>query len=285
MSIQWFPGHMTKARRLLEEQIKIVDAVIELRDARIPFSSANPLLDTMLDGLPRLLALTKTDLAIEHCTERFIAYFAREGLVAAKVNPRDNRGAKELLRQLELLAAPVLPRDRASGRALRGARVLVAGIPNVGKSSLINAFCGRAAARTGALPGVTLAKQWITLPDGNQIFDTPGLLWPRLDDAEVAFRLAVTGAVGSAGFDVLDLSVRLISFLAADFPGTLERHFRLSQGLSLSGIEALEALGRKRGCLEAGGKVNVVRASEILLREFREGKMGRVTLDKVPGHV
>jgi len=284
MSVQWFPGHMAKARRLLEEQIKIVDAVIELRDARIPFASANPLLETMLDGVPRLIALTKIDLARDLCTERFVAYFAGAGIVAAKVNPRDMRSTKSLLRQIDALAAPVLPSDRKSGRPLRGARILVAGIPNVGKSTLINAFCGRAAARTGALPGVTQAKQWITLPDGNQILDTPGLLWPRLDDVDVAFRLAITGAVGSAGFDLLELGVKLITYLAEHCPGFTEGHFRLDQGSALVGIEVLEAIGKKRGCLESGGKVNVVRAAEILLREFREGKMGRLTLDKVPGH-
>ncbi|MBT9152743.1 MAG: Ribosome biogenesis GTPase A [Firmicutes bacterium] len=284
MSIHWYPGHMAKARRLLEENVALVDAVIELRDARVPLSSANPLLATIIGHKLRVIALTKPDLASEHVTERFVAHFARLGIVAVKVNPRENRGTKELLKQVKALATPLLPRDKAGGQALRGARIMVAGIPNVGKSTLINALCGKAAARTGALPGVTQAKQWINLPDGTQVLDTPGLLWPRLDDPEVAFRLAVTGAVREAGFDVLDLAMKLTLFMATHFPAALEKHFRLQLALPFSAEEALLALGKQRGCLEAGGRVNLNRAAEILLREFREGTIGRFTLDNVADH-
>ena len=284
MTIHWFPGHMAKARRLLEENLGLVDAVIELRDARVPLSSANPLLSAIMGDKTRLIALTKPDLAAEMATTRFVAYFAHQGLAAIKVNARDGRGTKELLQQVKALVTPKLPRDKAGGKALRGVRVMVAGIPNVGKSSLINSLSGRAAARTGALPGLTQAKQWINLPDGTQVLDTPGLLWPRLDDPEVAFRLAVTGAISEAGFDVADLAGNLAAFLAQAHAETFKQHFRLEGELPSVGPELLELLGQKRGCLMGGGRIDHNRIAEILLREFREGKVGRFTLDQVPDH-
>ncbi|MBS3872595.1 MAG: ribosome biogenesis GTPase YlqF [Firmicutes bacterium] len=284
MTIHWFPGHMAKARRLLEENLGLVDAVIELRDARMPLASANPLLSAIMGDKVRLIALTKPDLAAEVATERFVAYFAHLGTPAIKVNARDGRGTKELLKEVKAKVTPKLPRDKAGGQALRGVRVMVAGIPNVGKSSLINSLSGRAAARTGALPGLTQAKQWINLPDGTQVLDTPGLLWPRLDDPAVAFKLAVTGAISSAGFDVLDLAGSLAAFAVEMYPEAFKRHFRLEGTMPSAGHELLELLGRKRGCLIGGGKVDLNRIADILLREFREGKIGRFTLDQVPDH-
>lgn len=280
MTIQWFPGHMAKAKQLLAECIPLVDVVIELRDARIPLSSGNPLLGQMLGGKQRVIALTKPDLADERRTAAFAARFKSEGLACVTVNARDNKGTRELLNIVKQTAERTIPRDRASGRALRMPRVMVAGIPNVGKSSLINALCERKAARTGALPGITRAKQWIRLPSGVEILDTPGLLWPRLEDPSVAFRLAVTGAIGEGGFDNRDLAERLVEFLALAYPAALMERFGIAAAPDMIAPDILSKIGERRGCLLAGGQVDLSRAADLLLQEFRLGKLGRFTLDK-----
>lgn len=280
MSIQWFPGHMAKAKRLLSECIPLVDVVIELRDARIPISSANPLLAHMLGDKPRVIALTKPDLADELATAAFAAYFAREGLLCAAVNAREQRGVRELLGKTKQAVEGTLPRDRSSGRPLRAPRVMVAGIPNVGKSSLINALCQRKAARTGALPGLTRAKQWIRLDSGLEMLDAPGLLWPRLEDPDIAFRLAVTGAIGEGGFDNRELAERLVEFLTVAYPAALTARFGVAGAPGLLAPDILHKIGERRGCLLAGGQVDLSRAADLLLQEFRLGKLGRFTLDR-----
>ncbi|MBT9155754.1 MAG: Ribosome biogenesis GTPase A [Firmicutes bacterium] len=280
MSIQWFPGHMAKAKQLLAECIPLVDVVIELRDARIPLSSNNPLLAQMLGGKPRVIALTKPDLADERRTSAFAARFEREGVVCVAVNARDNRGTRELLKIAKQTAERIIPRDRANGRALRTPRLMVAGIPNVGKSSLINALCQRKAARTGALPGLTRAKQWIRLASGLEILDTPGLLWPRLDDPDIAFRLAVTGAIGEGGFDRFELAEHLVQFLVREYPAVLSERYGIDVASETDATCILTAIGERRGCLALGGQVDLARVADLVLAEFRLGKMGRFTLDK-----
>jgi len=280
MSCQWFPGHMAKAKQLLSECIPLVDVVVELRDARIPMSSANPLLAHMLGDKPRVIALTKPDLADEKATAVFAARFAREGLRCVAVNTRDQRGMRELQNFTKQAAEGAIPRDRASGRPLRTPRVMVAGIPNVGKSSLINALCQRKAARTGALPGLTRAKQWIRLASGLEILDTPGLLWPRLENPDIAFRLAVTGAIGEGGFDKRELAQRLLEFLALAYPVALTGRFGIAVPPDILAPDLLRKIGERRGCLLAGGQVDLSRAADLLLQEFRLGKLGRFTLDK-----
>ncbi len=280
MSIQWFPGHMAKAKKLLAECIPLVDVVIELRDARIPVSSSNPLLAEMLGGKPRVIALTKPDLADERRTVAFMARFAGEGLACAAVNTRDSKGTRELLGIVKQVAQRTIPRDGASSRALRMPRAMVAGIPNVGKSSLINALAQRKAARTGALPGLTRAKQWIHLSSVLEILDTPGLLWPRLDDPEIAFRLAVTGAIGEGGFDRFALAERLVRLLTHEYPAVLAERYRVEVDISAGEGSILTAIGERRGCLTSGGKVDLARVADLILLEFRSGKMGRFTLDR-----
>jgi len=279
MSIQWFPGHMAKARQLLSECIPLVDVVLELRDARIPRSSANPLLAHLVGDKPRVVVLTKPDLADERVTALFAAGFESQGIACVAVNARDNRGTRQLLDRAKEVAQSSLPRDRASGKTLRAPRVMIAGIPNVGKSSLINALSGRKAARTGATPGLTRAKQWIRLPSGLELLDTPGLLWPRLEDPEVAFRLAVTGAIGEGGFDNLTLAERLVQFLVQAYPLALAARYKVEAQRDTSAAAILQAIGERRGCLVAGGQVDVSRAADLLLQEFRLGKLGRFTLD------
>lgn len=280
MTIQWFPGHMAKARRLLEDNIELVDVVIELRDARLPISSANPLLAEIVGEKPRVICLTKPDLADDKATRRFLSYFEGQGLPGVAVNARDNKGTKELMNKAKLAAGDSIPRDKANNVPLRAVRVMVAGIPNVGKSSLINAISGRAAARTGATPGLTRAKQWITLKSGIEVLDTPGLLWPRIDDPAVAFRLAITGAIGEGGFDTHDLAAHLAAFLGREYPETLLERYRVVVPIEATGEEIVRLVGARRGCLVSGGQVDLTRASDLLLQEFRSGKIGRFTLDR-----
>lgn len=280
MTIQWFPGHMAKARRLLEDNIQLVDVVIELRDARLPVSSANPLLAEIVGEKPRVICLTKSDLADDRATHRFLKAFESQGLPGVAVNARDNKGTKELMYKVKLVAEGRIPRDKANNVALRAVRVMVAGIPNVGKSSLINAISGRAAARTGATPGLTRAKQWITLKSGIEVLDTPGLLWPRIDDPDVAFRLAITGAVGEGGFDNLDLAAHLAALLGREYPEALLERYKVEVPPDATGEDIVRLIGARRGCLISGGQVDLTRASDLLLSEFRSGKIGRFTLDK-----
>ncbi len=196
------------------------------------------------------------------------------------VNARDNRGTRELLKIAKQTAERIIPRDRANGRALRTPRLMVAGIPNVGKSSLINALCQRKAARTGALPGLTRAKQWIRLASGLEILDTPGLLWPRLDDPDIAFRLAVTGAIGEGGFDRFELAEHLVQFLVREYPAVLSERYGIDVASETDATCILTAIGERRGCLALGGQVDLARVADLVLAEFRLGKMGRFTLDK-----
>lgn len=280
VSIQWFPGHMAKAKRLLLEHIKLVDVVIELRDARIPLSSANPLLAEIIGAKSRLIVLTKADLSNKQLTKEWVKYFASQGVQAEAVVLPGSGVSRQILPAVRKLAEPRLPRDKVSGVPLRAVRTMVAGIPNVGKSSLINALAGRAAAKTGAMPGVTKAKQWIKLSEGVELLDTPGLLWPKLEDPEVAHRLAITGAIGRGGFDELELAAWLLRFLATHHPELLDRYKLEDKDLPDYGL--LEAVGRKRGCLVSGGKVDFTRTAEIVLSEFRTGKMGAISLDVIP---
>ncbi len=280
MAVHWFPGHMARAKKLLLENIKLVDVVMELRDARIPLSSFNPLLDQVIGSKPRLVILTKSDLADAAVTKAWLNYLQDDGMMALAVNVHAGNPARTILPQLERLAAPELPRNKQNGAPLRPARSMVVGIPNVGKSSLINSLAKRAAAKTGALPGVTRAKQWISLSKTVDLLDTPGMLWPKLEDQHSARKLAVTGAVGQGGFDELELAVWLLTYLADKHSSLLGR-FRLAE-LQQSGLDLLNEIGRKRGCLVAGGTVDLTRAAELVLSEFRSGKMGRVTLDLLP---
>ncbi len=281
MSVQWFPGHMAKAQKLLTENVKLVDVVMELRDARIPESSYNPLLQTVIGTKPRLVILTKSDLADAQATKEWMVHLRQSGdAEVLAIDVHSSSLGKAILPKLEQLAAPKLPRNKQNGAPLRPVRTMVVGIPNVGKSSLINALAKRAAAKTGALPGVTRAKQWIRLAESVELLDTPGMLWPKLEDPEGARKLAVTGAVGQGGFDELELAAWLLAYLAAQHGDLLQR-YRVAD-LTQSGEQLLSEVGRRRGCLVAGGKVDLSRAADLVLLEFRTGKMGAITLDEVP---
>lgn len=276
--IHWFPGHMAKARRVIGEHLKLVDVVIELLDARIPISSSNPMISEITQNKPRIIALNKADLAEEKWTTQWIGAFAAEGLSVATVEATTGRGAKSLVSSVEQAAAPVIAKLVAKGIRPRPVRAMILGIPNVGKSSLINRLLGSATARTGDRPGVTRGQQWIKIGRNLELLDTPGILWPRMDDQEAAFRLAVTGAVPEDVFDRETVVNGLMKFLRDRYPSMLTDRYGLTSLADDSSV-LLTTLGKNRGCLRSGGIVDLEKAGAILLNEFRSGKLGRVTLD------
>jgi len=280
--IQWFPGHMKKAQRLVEENLKLVDVVIELLDARIPLSSANPMLAEIIKDKPRVVALNKADLADAAKTRAWVAYFRNQGIAAAAVDATQGRGIKQLVQLVTELARPRTEKFVKDGGRPRAARCMILGIPNVGKSSLINRLAGAAITKTADKPGVTRAKQWIKIGQGLDLLDTPGILWPKFEDKQVGLKLAFTGAVNDDIYDLEQVTILLLEILRRDYPERLAERFKLTGDMPTTGLELLEAIGRKRGCLVRGGVVDTDKAMHIVMTEFRAGKLGQVTLDEVP---
>ncbi len=282
MHIHWFPGHMAKAQRMIREQLKLVDVVIELLDARIPAASANPVIDAVVGDKPRVVVLNKADLADPQGTERWLAFFRAAGREAVAVESLAGGGTKQITVKVEKAAAPMLARLAAKGIRPRAVRAMILGIPNVGKSSLINRLLGTATARTGDKPGVTRGQQWLKIGRNLELLDTPGVLWPKLEDQDAAFRLAVTGAISDEVFDRERVVARLLALLQADYPDRLAARYNLAAPLPDSGLELLAAVGARRGCLKGGGAVDHEKAGRIVLSEFRDGKLGRFTLEAPP---
>lgn len=280
--IQWFPGHMKKAQRLIEENLKLVDVVIELLDARIPASSANPMLKEIIGKKPHMIVLNKSDLADAAATKRWLAYFRDRGIRAVSVNSVKGRGMKQLVREAEELARPQTEKFVNKGGRARAARCMILGIPNVGKSSLINRLAGAARAKTADKPGVTRAKQWIKIGSNLDLLDTPGILWPKFEDPAVGLKLAFTGAINDDIYDREQVTALLMDVMRRDYPERIRERFRLQGELPAGGLELLECIGRKRGCLVKGGRIDMDKAQNIVLNEFRAGKLGLITLDEVP---
>ena len=281
--IHWFPGHMAKARRVIGEHLKLVDAVIELLDARIPASSSNPMIDEIVAHKPRIIALNKADLADPQSTKRWIAYFSAAGFGAVALEASSGKGLKSLLKLVEQAAAPVIDRLAAKGIRPRPVRVMILGIPNVGKSSLINRLLGTATVRTGDRPGITRGQQWITISRNLELLDTPGVLWPNMDDQAVAFKLAVTGAVPDDIYDRDQVTDRLLTLLREHYAFMLTARYKLPL-IAADNAALLADIAGSRGCLRSGGLADLEKARTILLHEFRSGKLGRVTLDQLePG--
>lgn len=279
--LQWFPGHMKKARQLIEENLKLVDVVIELLDARIPASSANPMLREILSDKPKLIALNKADLADPVSTKGWTEYFSACGIKTVAIDSVKGKGMKQLVSLAEELARPRTDKLVSKGANPRAARVMILGIPNVGKSSLINRLAGAARTKTEDRPGVTRAKQWIRIANKMELLDTPGILWPKFESPVAALRLAFTGAINDDIYDLEQVSCLLLEVLASQYPQLLAERFKYQQELPSAGIELLEIAGKKRGCLVRGGNVDYEKASRIVLSEFRSGKLGRITLDSV----
>ncbi len=280
MHINWFPGHMAKAHRMIREHLKMVDVVVELLDARIPASSANPVIDQVVEHKPRIIALNKADLAEQQETEKWAAYFRAQGLSVVPVEAVSGKGAKMLVNRVEAAASSKLKAWEAKGIRGRAARVMILGIPNVGKSSLINRLVGETAVRTADKPGVTRGKQWVKIGKNLELLDTPGVLWPKLEDQEAAFRLAVTGAIADDVYDMEDAVNRLLVLLRTRYAHRLAERYNLQTPLPETAEELLLLIGARRGCLRSGGTVDAEKARRIILNEFRSGKLGCFTLDQ-----
>jgi ribosome biogenesis GTPase A len=288
MTIQWFPGHMTRARRQIEEKLKLIDVVIELLDARIPLSSRNPMIDEILQNKPRLVLLNKNDLADPEVTAKWVAYFAEQGLQALPVDAANGNQMKEIMARCKQLMAHKIEAQLRKGINPRAVRALIVGIPNVGKSTLINRLAGRKIAATGDKPGVTKGQQWIKVAQAMELLDTPGILWPKFEDQQVGMRLAVTGAIKEELLHTADIALFAVRYLAAHYGASLKERFgidKLPDDLSDTNavVEVMEAIGRKRGALMSGGRVDLEKASLVILRELRAGKMGRISLE-TPDH-
>ncbi len=283
--IQWYPGHMKKARELVEANLKLVDVVVELLDARIPAASANPMLREIVADKPRIVALNKRDLADEKMTKRWLDYFCAHEIPAVALDSVTGKGTRELLALIEKAARYRTERLVAKGVAARKARVMILGIPNVGKSSLINRLAGAAKARTADKPGVTRAKQWIRIGADVDLLDTPGILWPKFEDREVGLKLAFTGAVNDEIYDMENVAHLLLMALRRDHPERLQERFKCKDALPEATEELMEMIGRKRGCLLKGGRIDLEKVQHILLSEFRMGKFGKISLDAPPLNV
>ncbi len=281
-SLSWFPGHMTKTRRMIAAEIGGMDAVCEIVDARIPLSSRNPDLDELTAGKPRLVVMGHIDQADETLTKRWAAWFRAQGCAAIEVDAKSGTGVKQFAPAVRMLLRDKIAAYEAKGQVGRVLRVMVLGIPNVGKSTFINKVSGRKTAKAEDRPGVTRSKQWVPVDKTLELLDTPGILWPKFDDPAVGVRLAFTGAIRDEVVDVEELAMRLMDYLGTHYPAALEARYKISVAPDEDGWALLEKAGRKRGFLISGGEVDTERMSRILLDEFRAGKLGRFTLEMPP---
>lgn len=280
MNIQWYPGHMVKAKRKIAEDLKLVDVVIELLDARIPMSSRNPEVDEIVGNKRRIIVLNKSDLADPAANRKWVDYFNRENTKVILANSVSGTGLKEVLAASRELMKEKLDNLKSKGLLVKTTRALIIGIPNVGKSTFINKLAGKSVAQTGDRPGVTKSKQWIKVSAELELLDTPGILWPKFEDERVGMCLAYTGAIKDEILDVNELAQKLLEVLATKFPDKLKARYKLDEIPSdMTHEKLLETIGRKRGCIIAGGEVDVQRVSVMLLDEFRGGKIGNITLE------
>lgn len=273
-NINWYPGHMKKTRELIQENLKMVDAVIEVIDARIPISSRNPIIDELVKNKPRIIVLNKSDLADDAVSRSWEEAFQTGGNRVLRMNCMSGAGVGELFKLLEKMAAEK-NRERVMQRAFR---LMIVGVPNVGKSSLINRMTGKKSARTGDRPGVTKGKQWIRLQNNMQLLDTPGILWPKFEDPKAGMNLAFCGSIKDEILDVPTLGMELIGVLAEHYPQLLQERYKLAEIMETP-LENMEAMALKRGCILPGKRIDYERIGRLTLDEFRSGKIGRITLE------
>ena len=279
MNIQWYPGHMAKTRRMIVEQMKRMDAVCEILDARIPLSSRNPDVEELTGEKPRLIVLNRTDLADPAATRQWAAYFRGKGYAVLEANAKAGQGTGRFAGAVRELLAEKIAAYTERGQAGRTLRVMILGIPNVGKSTFINKVSGRKTAKAEDRPGVTRSKQWIAVDRSLELLDTPGMLWPKFDDPAVGMRLACTGAVRDEIMDLEELASHLMAYLGGQYPDALLQRYKVEAEPEVAGFTLLEKAGRKRGFLVRGGGVDTERMARILLDEFRGGRLGRFTLE------
>ena len=278
MHFQWYPGHMTKARRMMQENIKLIDLIIELVDARVPLSSRNPDIDELGRGKARLILLNKADLAEDRLNDEWVAYFKEKGYSAVKVNSRKGGGIKSIQSVIQEACKEKTERDRKRGILNRPVRAMVVGIPNVGKSTFINALAGKACAKIGNKPGVTKGKQWIRLNKSVELLDTPGILWPKFEDQEVGLKLAFIGSIKDEILQTEELAAELVKFLKEYYPGVLEEKYDIPEVQDT--YKCLADIAKSRHCLVRGSELDTEKAASILLDDFRGGRLGRITLER-----
>lgn len=283
LHIQWYPGHMTKAKRKIQEDLKMVDVVIELLDARIPMSSRNPDVNEIVGGKPRIILLNKSDLADERANKLWVKYYSDNNTKVILANSIKGVGIKETTNAAKLLMKEKIDRLKSKGLLVKTIRALIIGIPNVGKSTLINKMAGRSVAETGDRPGVTRAKQWIKISQELELLDTPGILWPKFEDELVALNLAFTGAIKDDILDVYELSLKLLERMQQDFFNNLKEKYKLDDAhKELSVHDLFNQIGKKRGCIIAGGEIDARRVAVMLLDDFRGARIGKITLELPP---
>ncbi|EZP78020.1 GTPase YlqF [Parageobacillus genomosp. 1] len=279
MTIQWFPGHMAKAKREVQEKLKLIDIVFELLDARIPLSSRNPMIHEILGNKPRIVLLNKADMADETVTEQWIAYFERQQLRALAIDAQTGTGIRQIVSTAKEMLKDKFAKMAAKGiKNPRPMRALIVGIPNVGKSTLINRLAGKNIAKTGDKPGVTKAQQWIKVGKEMELLDTPGILWPKFEDEEVGLKLAATGAIKDTILNLQDVAVYALNFLKEHYPERLKERYSLDD-IPEEMVALFDAIGKRRGCLVSGGAVDYDKVAEIVLHDIRTEKLGRISFE------
>jgi ribosome biogenesis GTPase A len=277
MHFQWYPGHMTKAKRMMQENIKLIDLVIELVDARLPVSSRNPDIDELGKNKARLILLNKADLAEEKWNDAWAEYFKKKGYSVVKVNSKKGGGIKSIQGVIQEACKEKIERDRKRGILNRPVRAMVVGIPNVGKSTFINALAGKACAKTGNKPGVTKGKQWIKLNKNIELLDTPGILWPKFEDQQVGLRLALIGSIRDEILNQDEMAIELIEYLKNHYQGILADRYQVDENEDK--VKILEQIALNRNCKMKGNELDYEKASKIVLEEFRNGKLGKISLE------
>lgn len=278
-TVQWFPGHMAKTRRIIQSSLNLVDGVVELVDARIPYSSSNPELEQIIKNKPRIVLLNKCDVADSNATKIWIDYYKSRNIYALPVDCRTGKGLNAFIPIVKKALAKTLEKNIAKGMSGKALRLMVVGIPNTGKSSFINRMAGNAKAKVADKAGVTRQQQWFPVGNGIELLDTPGVLWPKFDDPEVGDRLAFTGAVKDEVTDIESLSCRLLEVLSKTRPQAITERYKLDSVDGLQGWEILELIGKKRGFLVRGGEIDYERTAVMLCDEFRGGRLGKITLE------
>lgn len=280
MQFQWYPGHMTKAKRAMQEDIKLIDVIIELVDSRVPFGSKNPDIDTLANGKSRILLMNKYDLADKAVSDKWTKYYEEKGYFVATVNSKNGRGVKAVNDVIQKACKEKIERDRKRGILNRPIRAMIVGIPNVGKSTFINSFAGKACAKTGNKPGVTKGKQWIRLNKNVELLDTPGILWPKFEDQQVGLNLAFIGSIKDELYNIYELSLLLLDYLIKNYPDAVADFYEI-ENLD-SNNELLERIAIKRGCIKSGAEYDLDKAAKCLVDDFRNGRIGKISLE-IPG--
>lgn len=279
LTIQWFPGHMAKARREVTEKLKLVDIIFELVDARIPYSSRNPMIDEIIQHKPRLVLLNKADMADKEATKEWIAFFAEKGIRAIAINSQAGVGMREIAQAAQEILKEKFARLKAKGVKPRAIRAMIVGIPNAGKSTLINRLAKKNIAKTGNTPGVTKSQQWIKVGKEMELLDTPGILWPKFEDQEVGMKLAITGAIKDTLLNLQELTIYSIRFLEKAYPDRLKERYQLDE-VPADVVELFDHIGKLRGCLMGGGLVDYDKVAELVIREIRSEKFGPLTFER-----